>query len=70
MIGFKVNIYVKAQKIIILNHEIDKYIKQYYNKLLKGHPKITATIKIFQKNCYFFKMKHYITKYITQCMQC
>ena len=57
----------KHGKKIIPIYKIDKCIKQYHNKLLYGHPRIITTIKIFQKNSYFFKMKHQITKYITEC---
>ena len=52
---------------IILDYEINECIKQYYDKLLYGHLKIIITMEIFQKNCYFFKMKHYVIKYITKC---
>ena len=61
--------YKNTKKIIILDYEINECIKQYHNGLLYGHPKITATIEIVQKNYYFFKMKHHVMKYITKCMQ-
>ena len=51
---------------MILNHKINKCIKQHHNKLLHGHLKIITTIKILQRNCYFTKMKYYVIEHITK----
>ena len=56
--------------IIISNYKTNKYIIQYYNKLLYKHLKIITIMEILQKIYYFFKMKHYVTKYITKYIQC
>ena len=52
----------------MLNYKINEYIKQYYNKLLYKHLKIITTIKILQRNCYFFRTKHQIMEYIMKCI--
>ena len=53
----------------ILDHKVNKYIKSYYNKSLYKHPKITATMEILKRNCYFFKMRHHVTEYMAKCTQ-
>ena len=69
MIKSKLNVCVETQK-KIPDYEINECIKQHYNTLLYKYLKIITTIKIIQKNYYFFKMKYYVTKYITKYMQC
>ena len=44
---------IKKEKFQISTDKIDKYIKEYYNRLLQEYSKVTKTLQLLYQYCQF-----------------
>ncbi len=61
---------IKKEKLQISIDKIDKYIKEYYNKLLQKHSEITKKFQFLYQYCQFLQIRQAVEIYIKQYFNC
>jgi len=61
---------IKKRKLQISIDKIDKYIKEYYNRLLQEHSKITKIFQFLRQYCQFLQIRQAVEIYIKQYFSC
>ncbi len=61
---------IKKEKFQISINKINKYIKEYYNRLLQEYLKVTKILQLLYQYCQFLQIKQVVEIYIKQYLSC
>ena len=61
---------IEKEKFQISINKIDKYIKEYYNRLLQKYSEITKNFQFLYQYCQFLQIKQAVETYIKQYFSC